>query len=94
MRPLLEIYHLNHADLKEVRQSVCNDCTQMVGDGDEAWKEYEQGSLVAQTKFARTLKDLKNRLAYDAEYSAAARSTIMGLRSADRPWLEALLAGI
>ncbi len=90
----IEIYHLNHVDLKEVRQSICYDCTQMVGDGDEAWKEYEQGSLVAQTKFRRTLRDLKKRLAYDAEYSAAARSTVMSLRNRDRPWLEALLVGI
>ena len=90
----IEIYHLNHTDLKEVRQSVCKDCTQMVEDGDEVWREYEQGSLVAQTKFRKTLEDLKKRLASNAEYSAAARATVMGLRGENHPWLDALLAGI
>ena len=90
----IEIYHLNHTDLKEVRQSVCSDCTQIVRNGDDVLREYERGSLVAQTKFRETLKDLKKRLASNAEYSAAARATVMGLRGENHPWLDALLAGI
>ena len=90
----IEIYRLNHTDLKEVRQSVCSDCTQIVRNGDDVLREYERGSLVAQTKFRETLKDLKKRLASNAEYSAAARATVMGLRGENHPWLDALLAGI
>lgn len=90
----IEIYHLNHTDLKEVRQSVCNYCTQIVRNGDDVLREYERGSLVAQTKFRETLKDLKRRLASNTEYSAAARATVMGLRGESRPWLDVLLAEI
>ncbi len=88
----IEIYHLNHTGLKEARLEVSRDCQRMVGEGDEAWKEYSQGSPVAEEKFKQAVEFLGERLTDNAEYSAAARSTVMGLRSGDRPWLDTLLA--
>lgn len=90
----IDIYHLNHSDLKEARQRVCNACRRRVGEGDEAWKEARQGSSRAEEKFQKAFEDLEELMAEDAEYSAAARATVMGLRSADRPWLDTVLTGI
>ena len=87
----IEIYHLNHSGIKEARLAVSRECRRMIGEGDEAWKEYSRGSSVAEEKFRRAVESLGERLAETTEYSAAARSTIMGLRSEDRPWLDALL---
>ena len=89
----IEIYHLNHTALKEARLAVSSECKRVIGEGDEAWKEYSRGSSVAEEKFKKAIESLGERLANSTEYSAAARSTIMGFRSEDRPWLDALLAG-
>jgi hypothetical protein len=87
----IAIYHLNHADLKEARQVVCMECKRKVTEGDQALREYSYGSAVAEDRFKRIVADLRERLKGSAEYSAAARATLMGLRSNDRPWLDTLL---
>ncbi len=93
-RESIYLYHLNHSDLKEARQRVCNACRRRVGEGDEAWKEARQGSSRAEEKFQKAFEDLEELMAEKAEFSAAARATVMGLRSADRPWLDTVLTGI
>jgi len=90
----ITIYHLDHTDLTEYRKKVCNDCKRKITEGDEAWKQYSQGSVVAETKFKQIIEDLVERITNSAEYSAAARATIMGLRSDNRPWLDALLTAV
>ena len=90
-RESIDIYHLNHSDLKEARQTVCNICRRKVQEGDEAWTEYRRGSTRAEEQFKKAVEDLEELMAENAEYSAAARATVMGLRSVDRPWLDTVL---
>ena len=93
-RESIDIYHLNHSDLREARQTVCNTCRRKVVEGDEAWKEASQGSSRAEEEFQKAFEDLEELMAEKAEFSAAARATVMGLRSAGRPWLDTVLTGI
>ena len=93
-RESIDIYHLNHSDLKEARQIVCNTCRRKVGEGDAAWEDFSQGSTRAEEQFKKAVEDLGELMDENAEYSAAARATVMGLRGADRPWLDTVLTGI
>ena len=90
-RESIDIYHLNHSDLKEARQAICNTCTKTIIEGDWALKEAIQGSGEAKGQFQRALDGLKELIAENAKYSAAARATVMGLRGENRPWLNSLL---
>jgi len=87
----IELYHLNHTDLKEARQAVCIDCTQLVAKGDEAWPETANGAAVGGAIFEEVMRRLFNLLASTSEYSAAASATLRGLNTGDRPWLSSLL---
>jgi uncharacterized protein (TIGR02646 family) len=87
----IAVYHLNHTDLKEARLAVCTQCKRLIAEGDEAWREYTQGAGVAQDRFRRIVVQLKDLLSRNAEYSATARCTVMGLRSSNRPWLDSVL---
>jgi uncharacterized protein (TIGR02646 family) len=87
----IEIYHLNHTDLKESRQVLCNMCKEKVKEADQVWAEYRHGAEVGTTKFKQIVEELLRWLAISSEYTAAAQSTLMGLRSDDRPWLDELL---
>lgn len=93
-RESIDIYHLNHSGLREARQAVYNTCRRRVREGDEAWRDFSRGLTRAEEKFQRAVEDLEELMAENAEYSAAARATVMGLRSADRPWLDTVLTGI
>ena len=93
-RESIDIYHLNHSNLKEARQIVCNKCRRKVVEGDEAWKDLSKGSIRAEEQFKKAVEDLGEFMDENAEYSAAARATVMGLRSADRPWLDTVLTSI
>ena len=93
-RESINIYHLNHSDLKEFRQRVRNKCRRKVGEGDEAWKEFSRGLPRAEEQFKKAVEDLEELIAENAECSAAARAIVMGLRTADRPWLDTVLTGI
>lgn len=90
----IDIYHLNHSNLKDARLIVCNRCRRKVGEGDAAWEDFSQGSTRAEEQFKRAVEDLEELMDENAEYSAAARATVMGLRSVDRPWLDTVLTGI
>ena len=90
----IAIYHLNHTDLKEARLAIANRCKRLVERGDDSWKEYAQGSLGSETKFKKTIEDLTEYISPNAEFSAAARSTVMGLRSEHRPWIDSLLQSV
>jgi hypothetical protein len=63
----------------------------MVEDGDEAWREYALGSAASTAKLESVCERLIERLSFKAEYSAAARATLKGLRSNNRPWLDTVL---
>lgn len=88
----IQIYHLNHEDVRQARLAVCDECKRTVVDADESWRAYSGGSPVGQDRFTEAIRLLTERLQPEAEYSATARTTLMGLRSVDRPWLDITLA--
>ena len=88
----IQIYHLNDEDIRQARLAVCNECKRTVADADESWRAYRAGSPVGQDRFTEAIRRLTERLQRDVEYSATARATLMGLRSANRPWLDVTLA--
>ncbi len=89
----IDLYNLNHVDIREARLAVAAACKNLVDLIDDAWVAYSQGVPAAEALFTSRIGDLDTTyLLASAEFSAMARSTLRGLRSPDRPWLEALIA--
>jgi uncharacterized protein (TIGR02646 family) len=85
-------YHLNHADIVERRKALCADIRRSVREADRYFQKYDAGDGTAREAFENTVRALRERLSAAAEYSAAARAMLMGLRGA-YPVVEAVLAG-
>lgn len=90
----IQICHLDQGDLKEARGAVCAECKRLIAEGDEYYAASVQGSLTAQAKYETVFKRLRKLLLKSEEYSAAARATLMGLRSEHRPWVEEVLDSV
>lgn len=89
----IQLYSLNHVDIREARLAVAAACKNLVALIDDAWVAYSLGVAAAEALFTARIADLHERyLSASAEFSAMGRSTLRGLRSPERPWLEALVS--
>jgi hypothetical protein len=88
------IYHLNQADLIDARKAVSAECKRLVAEGDEQYAAYLDGSSAAGAKFRAVFNRLRKALLSPKEHSAAARATVMGLRSESRPWIQEVLDSV
>lgn len=88
----ITIYHLNHEDIRQARLAICMECKRLVQQADDGWQAYKDGSPVGEERFRQAIERIAERLDARSEYSATARSTLMGLRSEKRPWLDATIA--
>lgn len=89
------LYNLNHADICEARLAVAIECKERVDQADQAYNDLATTAGVgANTRFSEALKQLTRHLQPGAEYSKAARCTLMGLRSSTRPWLDNLIVAV
>jgi uncharacterized protein (TIGR02646 family) len=88
----IELYHLNHSALCDERRQIVNRCKRLVRDGDTEFKGFRQGFAAAEARLSLIIRDLLELIDASSEYSASARSTLRGLRSAARPWLDVLIA--
>jgi len=76
----IKLYHLNHVDTIEGRKVLCQFIRKSVEQADSFYDKYSKGDMTAKASFRNTVTDLHDSLRGNAEYSAAARSTFMGLR--------------
>lgn len=76
----IKLYHLNHVDTVERREVLCQFISKSVEQADGFYANYSKGDMTAQASFRNTVAHLHDSLRGNAEYSAAARSTLMGLR--------------
>ena len=96
----IEIYHLNHTDLKEIRQRTCNTVERLVVEGklymniqqkaksDPAEKSRYQ---LAKHSFTKVTQQLMTLINERSEYSAAARAVLRMYRDDEHPWVDDLL---
>lgn len=76
----IKLYHLNHVDTIEGRKVLCQFIRKSVEQANGFYDKYSKGDMTAKASFRNTVSDLHDSLRGNAEYSAAARSTLMGLR--------------
>lgn len=88
----IELYHLNHTDVVERRKALCRWIRRRVEEADRYYRKYGSGDRTARQAFEDAIGELRSCLAQEAEYSAAAKSMLMGLR-ATYPVVEVVLAG-
>jgi uncharacterized protein (TIGR02646 family) len=76
----IKFYHLDHVDAVEQRQNLSNEIRKLVENAAYYFKKLCDGDMTARKSFADIIEAIHNKLRIDAEYSAAARATLMGLR--------------
>jgi len=87
----IELYHLNHTDIVERRKVLCFDIRRRVEEADRYFGRYVTGDGTARQAFDDAVRDLRERLAVNAAYSATARTMLMGLRG-KHPLVDVILA--
>jgi hypothetical protein len=70
----------DHVDAVEQRQNLSNEIRKLVENAAYYFKKLCDGDMTARKSFADIIEAIHNKLRIDAEYSAAARATLMGLR--------------
>lgn len=86
----IELYHLNHVDIREERQELCNFINRKVEDGNLFFIRSSQGDDTARQAWESVLHDLYELIQNDSEYSANARAMISFI-SKKHLWVEATL---
>lgn len=84
-------YHLNHTDVVERRKALCADIRRSVVEADRYFQKYDAGDGTAREAFQNAVRALQERVSAKAEYSAAARAMLMGLRGT-HPFIEVVFA--
>lgn len=87
----IELYHLNHSTTKRLRKVLYKEVSKLVKDGNLYFDRFAAGDYIAAHALNRTMGNLAALINPKAEFSAAARSFLAGLRSSGRDWIEALL---
>ncbi|MBS1862147.1 MAG: hypothetical protein JSS68_10595 [Actinobacteria bacterium] len=76
----VEIYNLNEARVKDARMELSTAVSEAVAEADGYWKKVETKDPTAHTAFEKTVRRLRRLVDREAEFSAAARAALMGLR--------------
>jgi hypothetical protein len=88
----IKLYHLNYYKTREKREALYNDVEQLVKDGDKYFNRFANGDNDLEYALNQVLDRLRIMLDESAEFSAATRSYLLGLRSDKREWLDAFFA--
>jgi hypothetical protein len=86
----IALYHLNEKEIKEARQALLYQIEKLIEAGDFYFQDYLDGEPNAEKGISETISRLERLQQPDAEYSAFAKATILGLRKKHREWLEAI----
>jgi uncharacterized protein (TIGR02646 family) len=76
----VNLYHLDQVDLVERRRQLCNDIRNAVEKADSYLTKYQNGDSVAKNAYRDKLNEIRELLGESREYSATARSMLLGLR--------------
>jgi hypothetical protein len=87
----IQLYHLNHVLSIEARKNLFNEIRKLVEDGNLYFREWVPGNAAARRACSRVVEQLRGKLDHTEEYSAAARSMILGLRDSDHPWIDGII---
>jgi hypothetical protein len=82
---------LNHPGVVDQRKALCAEIRRRVQEADRYFAKYHDEDGTARTAFEDAIVDLKGKLVETAEYSAAARAMLMGLRGT-HPFVDVVLA--
>ncbi len=87
----ISIYHLNYHETSEKRKILYNDVAKLVKDGNRYFNRWANGDGDGQYELDRVVEKLRDMLDESAEYSAATRSYLNGLRSNESEWLDSVI---
>lgn len=88
----INLYNLNYYKTSEKRKILHNSIAQLVKDGNRYFnKYYFEKDCEAEYGLNRVMETLLDLLDEDAEYSAATRSYLNGLKSTESQWLDAIM---
>ena len=77
----IELYHLNHVDTVEYRRELGRRIRKLIEDSNRFFADYAGGDQNAIRGYERAIEELRGMIKEEAEFSATARSLLMGLRT-------------
>lgn len=88
----INLYHLNHQDIKDRRQELSNFLKRRAKDGNLFFTRFANGDNTAYHAFESVLHDFASAVDEKAAYSSAARSVLVGISKQDGyDWVETVL---
>jgi hypothetical protein len=85
------MYHLNYHETSEKRKILYNEVAMLVRDGNKYFNLLAKGNHDKEYELQRVLDRLYEMLDESAEYSAATRSYLNGLKSNESEWLDSFI---
>jgi hypothetical protein len=86
----IELYHLNHTNLLELRRELCNYIGRLVEDGNVHFARYMNGDQSAWYSYNRVVEELSRTKEKSAEYSKTAQAMLIEY-SKKYKWLECVI---
>lgn len=86
----IRLYHLNHADIVEARREMCREIRQWVSDGNNLFDLLSLTNPEAKGALDAIVRKVEHEMSERAEYSAAVRDTVHGMRDDQHDWIDAL----
>jgi hypothetical protein len=87
----VELYHLTHSALVDARIELLNQLRDLVRVGKALFEAWKGGDPKSQIAFDATVAQIKHRMLDSAEYSAAAKDMLRGMREKCHPWIDSIL---
>lgn len=82
----IELYHLDHTTLKDIRKNLANDIKELIKRGERFFKRLDEPNSDANESFGNVVKDLKDMIKEQSEFSAFSIAILKGRR--DISWID------
>jgi len=87
----IELYHLNTSRLVEKRKKLHRRIKELIERGDEGFKNFNSSDRKGDFELNRIIKEILELTREESEYSAAARSFLLGYRDKNRDWVDMVI---
>lgn len=88
----VDLYSLNHSGLQTSRKRLYQEISNLVNTYNRCFDEYDNGNTAARFSLEEISRQLMEMISPQAEWSAAAKDYLAGLRDKDHDWIDSLLS--
>lgn len=87
----IELYHLNYCRLKETRIELYRRIKELINQGDESFNNSDRTGTSGDVTLDKIFGELIKYISEESEYTAAAKTFLLGYRDKDRDWIDMVI---